>query len=250
MKEHHDNLKKQFSIRVDTFEKAANWMLDPSLLEAHLRAAGEPSEGSDKCLDLCCGTGIVGRALKQKGWQPTGIDVTREMAERCSDFFPAVTGSIESMPFEDASFDLAVLRQSFMLVDEKAALSEIRRVLKKNGVFILSQSVPFSRRDNEHYRKVQIKRHINILRYYTADDLIAECEKHGFRTTGTEYLRVRESVNHWLDSAPELSENIREEILSLISGAPENYLSERNVEISGGKVFEDWNWAVMKFRAE
>src|SRR5579885_833755 len=168
----YESVRKQFSIRVGTFNTAARWMLDESLLLAHLEAAGRPRPGADRALDLCCGTGIVGKALKTQGWEMTGIDVTEEMVAEANRHFPAGAGSVDRMPFADRSFDLAVLRQSYMLLDAERALAEIKRVLKPDGAFVLSQSVPFSSADEPRYREVQLARHINIIKTDSAESLL------------------------------------------------------------------------------
>ena len=247
--DHEARLKGQFSIRVSTFNTAANWMLNPELLQAHLKAAGRPEAGRNRLLDLCCGTGIVGNAFMKEGWAPQGIDITPEMTLAASRIYPSVAGKVEAMPFESDSFDAAVLRQSYMLLQGPQALGEIRRVLKKNGLFILSQSVPFSDADDPQYRKIQAARHINWVRYYTTQDLVDELHANGFELVSKEFLRVRESSTKWMDRAPELSPEQRKGILDLIQFAPEAYRRARNVSVESGEVFEDWNWVVLKVRA-
>lgn len=245
---HEQRIKDQFAIRVGTFNTAAKWMLDPSLLEAHVRVAGEPSDGARRLLDLCCGTGIVGAEFQKRGWRVEGIDLTPEMAAEAGRSFPARAGSVEEMPFATGSFDAAVLRQSYMLLDGPRALSEIRRTLATGGLFVLSQSVPFGESDNERYRQVQEARHINITRYYRTEDLVRELEENGFRVVKTEFLRVRESVDQWLARAPELETGLKARIRDLIANAPEEYRRARRVAIENGELFEDWNWAVLAAR--
>jgi DNA gyrase subunit B len=247
--DHESRLKNQFSIRVSTFNTAANWMLSPELLQAHLRALEKPGHENNRLLDLCCGTGIVGSACKKEGWDPSGIDITPEMAKATSQAFPAIAGKVEAMPYEDHSFDAAVLRQSYMLLDGPRALREIHRVLKKNGWYVLSQSVAFSESDEPQYRKIQAARHINWVRYYSVQDLVGELESNGFRVVSKEFLRIRESSTKWMERAPELSASLRKEILDLIRFAPDSYKRERNVTVENGEVFEDWNWVVLKAKA-
>jgi len=239
------NIQEQFSVRVNTFNTAANWMLDEDLINIHVEVARQALPIQTDCLDLCCGTGIIGKAFIDKGWRATGIDITYEMAKKSQKVFNSTCASIEYMPFNDNSFDLVVLRQSYMLVNGPAVLKEIKRVLREGGIFILSQSVSFSSGDDARYRMVQLARHINIVKYYTTQDLIQELTENGFDVQGKRFLRVRESVNKWLDSAPGLSVNLRNEIFKLIKTASPEYKEIRNVEFCDGQLHEDWNWIVI-----
>ncbi len=242
---HHDNIRSQFAQRILTYERAARWMLDEDLIAAQRTAAGEAPAKSNTCLDLCCGTGIVGRNLLNLGWKVRGLDLTPEMAWVASQYFPVKIGSVEEIPHPDSSFDLVTLRQSFMLVNGPKTLKEIHRVLKPGGRFILIQSIPFSDDDNEVYEKVQWARHINMLTYYRGQDLERALMDSGFTIADSQTLRVRESVDHWLDSAPELPSALRQNIRNLIADAAEPYKKARNVEINGGELFEDWNWLIL-----
>lgn len=243
-------LRGQFSIRAQSFNQSARWILDDNLLQAHVDLIGTPLPNQNRLLDLCCGTGIVGTALKRQGWEPTGVDITPEMVAVAAKTFPAVVGKIEALPFPDQSFDACVIRQSFMLLDGEKSLLEIKRVLKPGGLFIFSQSIAFSEQDETHYRKIQETRHINMLRYYNRDDLKDTFRKHYFIEEKNIEFTVRENSTQWVNRAPELSEQLRRKILNLIVEAPEEYRRIRNVKIENEELFEDWNWLVLRLRNE
>ncbi len=243
---HHENVRNQYAQRILTYETAARWMLDEDLLRAQKDAAAWPASPEDnQCLDLCCGTGIAGRSLIGMGWKVRGLDLTPEMAWVASQYFPVKIASIEKMPYADKSFDLAVLRQSMMLIHGPRALKEVYRVLKPGGRLILIQSIPFSDDDDPVYAEVQMARHINLTTYYRAEDLESSVRTAGFSILNQETLRVRESVDHWLSSAPELNSELRTKIRQLIAEAPDPYKNSRSVEINGGELFEDWNWLIL-----
>jgi hypothetical protein len=123
-------------------------------------------------------------------------------------------------------------------------------VLKPGGRFILIQSVSFSSADEEVYAQVQEARHINMLTYYRDTDLEKTLRDHGFKVVGNKMLRVKESVDHWLNSAPELVPELRERIRGLIAEAPEGYKEIRHVHTAGGELFEDWNWQILTGQKE
>lgn len=246
----NEQIRNQFAQRIQTYERAAVWMLNEDLIKAQRAAAGVAPQGLDLCLDLCCGTGIVGRNLLDLGWKVKGLDLTPEMGWVASQYFPVQIGSIEKLEIPDATYDLATLRQSFMLVDGPKALREIHRVLKPGARFILIQSTSFSEGDEAVYQQVQNARHINQKTYYRAIDLENTFRDHGFKVADVKTLRVRESVDHWLNSAPELKPELRAKIRQLIAGAPESYRRARDVREVGGELFEDWNWVVLTGQKE
>jgi DNA gyrase subunit B len=242
---HHQKIRDQFAQRIQTYETSARWMLAPELITAHRRAAGLAPREFSRAVDLCCGTGIVGRHLLDLGWLVEGLDLTPEMAAVAATHFPTRTGSVENMPFADGSFDLATLRQSLMLVDAQKTVQEVHRVLAPGGRFVLLHSVPFGDADDGAYSAVQKARHINIKSYLRAADLEDLLETNGLKVIHHDSLRVRESVDHWLNSAPELSTDLRGRIRDLIVQAPESYKNIRRVEIDNGELFEDWNWSII-----
>jgi ubiquinone/menaquinone biosynthesis C-methylase UbiE len=248
--DHHLNIRHQFAQRIQTYERAANWMLSPALIQAQREVVGPAPAGHDLCLDMCCGTGIVGRNLLDLGWKVRGLDLTPEMGWVASQNFPVKIGSVEEIPFENDAFDLAILRQSFMLVNGPKTLKEIHRILKPGGRFVLIQSVSFSDEDDATYERVQNARHINMLTYYRQADLENSLREHGFQIAGRHSLRVRESADHWLNSAPELKPELRAEIRRLIAEAPESYKRARDVQVVGGELFEDWNWLLLTGRKD
>jgi demethylmenaquinone methyltransferase/2-methoxy-6-polyprenyl-1,4-benzoquinol methylase len=105
-----------------------------------------------RALDLCCGTGDMAFALRQRGKQAeiTGADFSHTMlalaAKKSSpeQRMKWVEADALQLPFPDASFDLVTSAFGFRnLADYDAGLREIRRVLRPGGQFgILEFSEP------------------------------------------------------------------------------------------------------------
>ena len=57
------------------------------------------SQEPKKVLEVDIGNGFVTRYVREKGWDVTTLDIVSELG-------PDVTGSVLSMPFEDAAFEL------------------------------------------------------------------------------------------------------------------------------------------------
>ncbi|WP_176828097.1 class I SAM-dependent methyltransferase [Ruegeria marina] len=98
--------------------------------------------GGGRVLDLCCGQGNVTQALAKAGYAVTGADFSARMLSHARDRFPAgvfVEADAQDLPFEAGAFDTVVCSFGLMHIpDQPRALSEIRRVLKPKGRFVMT----------------------------------------------------------------------------------------------------------------
>jgi ubiquinone/menaquinone biosynthesis C-methylase UbiE len=105
-----------------------------SILETLVRRTG-----GGRLLDVGCGTGFIIRLAHDLFDSIDGIDVTPAMLARV-DVTPGNirlhTGAAESMPFADATFDIAS-SYAFMhhVENHKLVLKEVARVLRSGGLF-------------------------------------------------------------------------------------------------------------------
>ena len=237
------NVQKQFATRAKTYNKSANWITNPELIAVHVQLAGTPS---GKGIELCCGTGVNGKALTAAGWNMTGLDLTIEMLDEVNGVFHVVQGDITSIPFNDNTFDLAILRQALFLFDPLVGLKEIRRILKPEGTFVISQTVPFSHADEPWLKHIHEIKQAQLLDFYTAVDIKKMLLNSGFNIKEMKFISVRESITHWMKYAPEQTNDMRQKICDLVANAPEEYKKVRNVKVFNDEVFEDWNWVIFK----
>ena len=98
-------------------------------------------------LDIACGSGYGSELLANAGAQEVvGVDISEETIAYCKERYQKnnlnfICGSVESIPLPDMSVDLVVSFETIEHVDEKAQknfLREIKRVLKLEGIFIVS----------------------------------------------------------------------------------------------------------------
>jgi len=125
-------------------------IIDPLLRGARaftVKFSGAKRE--DKILDICCGTGdqLFYFAKLKSGIEAVGIDINPEMikiAEKRKDSLGVknisfLVGDAAKLPFEENSFDLALISLGLHEVEEDLRdkiISEMKRVVKENGYLI------------------------------------------------------------------------------------------------------------------
>lgn len=104
---------------------------------------------ADTILDVACGTGIMARSVREflrRSVRISGadlnegmIDTARALTSGDPDGFDWRIADAASMPFEDASFSVVFCQQGIQFFpDDTAAVTEMRRVLMKDGRLFLS----------------------------------------------------------------------------------------------------------------
>jgi SAM-dependent methyltransferase len=93
-------------------------------------------------LDVGCGRGDLAAALIRRGWRASGVEPSPEAAAVArAQGVDAHTGTLADAPFEEASFDAAVMRHSLEHVPYPLAdLARVFRLLRPGG--LLAVSVP------------------------------------------------------------------------------------------------------------
>jgi len=119
-----------------------------------------PASGSPRILDLGCGTGALSAELKGLGvvtsldYMPNALPFCRQRGLK-----RLVRGDGQRLPFRDDAFDVVVALDTIEHIpDDRAALGEVRRVLRAGGLAIIN--VPalqllWSHHDviNQHHRR-------------------------------------------------------------------------------------------------
>lgn len=101
---------------------------------------GKTGEGK-KLLDVGCGKGIFTAALKARGYDACGIELSDELlriAKEKNSGMDFRKGSATEIPFPDESFDFLICVEVLEHVpDTDAALKEFSRVLRSGGKMII-----------------------------------------------------------------------------------------------------------------
>ena len=108
--------------------------------EAELHLLPDDLAGLDT-IELGCGTGYVSAWLARRGARPVGIDnseaqltTARRLQEQHGLAFPLVHGNAETVPYPDASFDLAISEYGAALwADPHRWIPEAARLLRPGG---------------------------------------------------------------------------------------------------------------------
>lgn len=102
-------------------------------------------------LDIGCGNGNILKLLKEKTNSALyGIDLSDKMIaeaeKKLGKDVNLTVGDAEYLPYNDGQFDVIICNASFHhYPNPKIVLKEVKRILKKNGVFILGDpTAPFN----------------------------------------------------------------------------------------------------------
>jgi SAM-dependent methyltransferase len=129
-----------------TGERVIPGQVDPDLWAEHVSRyafAARWASGA-RVLDLGCGAGYGTAELAGRARSAMGIDLAPEAIEHASSAYPLanisfVPASVTAVPFRDGSFDLITAFEVIEHLDNwRALLSEGRRLLHPNGVFLVS----------------------------------------------------------------------------------------------------------------
>lgn len=93
------------------------------------------------CLDLGCGIGQFSKWFMENGYEVVSSDISNIALEKVKKFNNNVVkvDMREKLPFIDNQFDIVFANLSihyFSDTDTKSLMNEIRRILKKDGLFI------------------------------------------------------------------------------------------------------------------
>lgn len=110
--------------------------------QAAKELVAEISISGKKVLDLCCGQGALTAMLCDSGAQVTAVDFSAEMLDLAAQRAPRANlqrADAASLPSDDESMDFVFCNFGMMhLPDQPKALSEINRVLRPGGRFLMA----------------------------------------------------------------------------------------------------------------
>jgi ubiquinone/menaquinone biosynthesis C-methylase UbiE len=103
-----------------------------------------------KVLDIGCGTAHLSKWIKDKGYEVHGMEPSEDMYNYATKNFPDIPiekGISSKLPYNDNTYDLVVAFEVLRYIDAAENVktyAEIHRVLKKGGVFFVTQVNKYS----------------------------------------------------------------------------------------------------------
>lgn len=218
------------------------WAKDTRYLD-YLLSFVNPQK-SDSILDVGTGTGIMAKALLGKCKRVVAVDNSRSVvnAFESNSSIDIRLQDVRKLSFKSHSFDKVVVRMVMhhVLADIEKAFSEIKRVLKQNGVFFLFEGVPPSYdeevvKDYEEIFKMKEQR-----RVFTYASL-AEMLKPFFDMRSIGYFWQREmSFRNWLECDSSLSAEQKEKIFEFRKNSSPKVREAYNLKEQGNDLLLDF----------
>lgn len=151
----------------------------------------------NRVLDLGCGTGVILEQINRinNSAELYGIDLSEKMIDqakqRLSSKASLLTGDAENLPYENDSFDLVCCVESFHhYPNPYEAVSEIRRILKPHGTFLLCDT----------WSKSPVRQIMNFFIRFSDDGDVHIYSKHEITNlltaTGFNSVSWRQITNH------------------------------------------------------
>ena len=240
--------KEQFGARSKNWHDSAVWITDAELLKTHAELF--KSNPGALALDVCCGSGVVGAAFKDRVKSVVGLDLTPEMVDLARSRLDSVEqGSVYKIPHADKKFDLVCTREVLHLLPyPEKPVSEVFRVLKPGGRFIVGQILPYGEADGPWMYRIFKKKQPLIFNMFQEEDFKSLLSGAGFVGLEMKELRVWESIDVWIDSYETTSLH-RHEIRQLYLNAPAEAKAVHPFKISpSGEIQDLWRWCVFSVK--
>ena len=161
---------------------------------------GEQFRVPDYILDLGCGAGRTFRWFGERGFQSVGVDMAPKMVEAARRLHPdslLVVGDASNLCFRDDVFRYVLFSYNGMgnIYPEGArlrCLRDVRRILKKGGVFVFSSHNELWRRRNPKWNKPYAAPYYihrfsygDLVTYYIMrEDQFKQLEENGYYVLG------------------------------------------------------------------
>jgi ubiquinone/menaquinone biosynthesis C-methylase UbiE len=189
----------------------------------------------DRLLDIATGAGHFAKVFNSKTMFLTDLSynmLKTSMSEINSEAY-FVDCSSAFLPFKDASFDIAICRLGLHhFYDMKSFINETHRILKKDGLFVLLDSIVDI--DDAYFNVIEYVRDTSHKRIYTLKEILNQTHLL-FRLLHFNNFYKKHNFDEWvrrLNPTDEQVERVIQEFIEL----PEEMKIELKLEMENGKI--------------
>jgi 2-polyprenyl-3-methyl-5-hydroxy-6-metoxy-1,4-benzoquinol methylase len=137
---------------------------------------------SGRALDVGCAAGFCMQAMRERGFETYGLEISARIAEHARDRFGFDTihvGPLEDAPYADNFFDLVTMWDVVEhVVDPRALLARARAILKPDGLLVIeTQDIDsrFARLLGPRWHHYKHEEHIYHFTASTITRLLGDC---------------------------------------------------------------------------
>ena len=256
MKSIYTTVREQFSQHANYYAQssahATGDTLDLILDLAELK-------GTEQTLDIATGTGFTAFKFAPKVAHVVATDLTPEMVAKAAELAQEKAiknvdfsvAAAESLPFADASLDLVTCRIApHHFQDVPAFLSEVRRVLRTDGLFCMVDSVtPEAEKLRAWQNRVEKLRDNSHVYGYPPSEWDAMTTDAGFSLEKTAHVRnAQMSFLWWVrpeKNPPEVVQKVRDAFAKL---SPDEAKEHYTIQPAGDDFYFSWPMYAVKAR--
>jgi ubiquinone/menaquinone biosynthesis C-methylase UbiE len=243
---------QHFARRSDVYDAFGTWVNNDDVLSS-ITSFLPNKQGRLDIVDLGSGTGAVASYIINNYSHVNtmvAVDVCEDMLKRIdSNQITKIVSPLENMPFKDNVFDVAVSRQCLHYINDlKKTISEIVRILKNNGIFVLSQIVPLESSTRSYWEKIiRLKQPLRY-NYFSEKEWLQLFAQAGFKLISMQRFSHRSSIKKWTQKYTINNFETIETYKMLLLSASQQFMTEYNVKVTSDDIFYDSFWFVAKFQ--
>lgn len=246
------DLIDHFAIRAASFSKNG-WADNEAILQTILDSIISFCPFATDILDYGAGTGLVSKFLldRMAGLKRiTALDISSEMLSKIQNKnINCVVSSVESTPFQNFQFDLIVSRQCLHYVsDLTKTLAESKRILKTNGVFILTQFVPLEDETKQYWKELTRIRQPLRVNYFSEEDWVDFFTQNGFSLLSVERFTIQNSVAKWSEHYKNVDSIGRQKYISKLLNAPDVYKKRYSIVVTENDIIGQTHGVTIVFK--
>ena len=201
--------------------------------------------GTEQVLDVATGGGHTANAFAPHVANVTAVDLTEEMLLAAERFIRGngyenvefIRGDAEKLPFANQSFDLVACRIApHHFPNVESFVSEVFRVLKPNGMFLLDDNVaPEEDELDLFYNQIEKLRDYSHFRAWKKTEWIRMLELAGFTIHQFHHFEKTFQFASWCQRMS-LSNEVQQHLATIIKQAPPKVKEKFRIRIDGEEV--------------